>query len=78
MSIPTSDISYGPHIPFQITAMAYKTPNHILSKPAILIKCLIFINHSTPILPQDLLTVSQLAHWTPLYAPPVMQMQPTT
>lgn len=78
MRIPTSDINYGPHIPIQITTKAYKTPNHILSKPDTLIKCFIFIHHSAPILPQALLTVSQLAHCTPLYAPPVMQMQPTT
>lgn len=47
----TSDINRGPHIPFWLTTVTYKTPHHILYKPAALIKCLIFIHHSASILP---------------------------
>lgn len=56
MRISPSDINYGPHIPFQIPTVTYKTPNPNLSKPATLVKCVIFIHHSASIHPQAFLT----------------------
>lgn len=71
MRISTSGINQGPQIPFWLTSVTYKTPNHILSKPATLIKYLIFIHHSAPIFPQAFLTRWHRAQCTPLYAPPL-------